>query len=242
MTNFDAAQCSVRYGIAVNESAHSRSRARWFLTGLAVLLVAAATLLWRHTALAEIATPERLQQWLESFQDAPWAPFAVTALFVLGGLVVFPLSFMIAATSVVFDPLVAFLVSMTGALASAALLYFIGAKLIRGVVLRALGASVSKVSAALENRGILAVAVARNVPVAPYSFVNLAAGSIGIRFSDYLIGTAIGLTPGILVLTLFGNQLRAVLEDPTPLRLAAIAGIAAAWIGLSLLLQKFSSR
>jgi len=72
--------------------------------------------------------------------------------------------------------------------------------------------------------------------------VNVAAGSIGVPMADFLIGTALGLTPGIVAITAFGGQLRAVLEHPTPLRIAALMAIIGGWIALSLLLQRFVSR
>jgi phospholipase D1/2 len=218
------------------------SKARWLLIVLAVVIAGAAALLWRFTPLQEIATPSRLAQWIGTFKDAPWSPLAVVAIYVLAGLIVFPLMLLVAATAVVFEPLLALAVSLIGALANAAVLYLIGAKFARGMVEHAFGPALQRASGALETRGILAVAAVRTVPIAPFTVVNLAAGSIGVRFTDYLIGTALGLLPGIIVLTAFGAQLRSIWRNPTPGKLAIVAAIVLCWIALSLLLQKITTR
>jgi uncharacterized membrane protein YdjX (TVP38/TMEM64 family) len=212
------------------------------LGAIALVLIGVAAGVWRYTPLADIATPDRLAHWIGTFKDARWAPAAVLAMFVVGGILALPLVLMIAATAIVFEPLTALLLSLAGALLSAASVYVIGARFGRGLAHRALGSAVKRVGSALERSGILAVAAIRTVPIAPFTVVNLAAGSIGVRFSDYMIGTALGLMPGLVVITAFGNQLRAVFEDPTPGKLGTIIGIIVAWIALSLVLQRFVSR
>ena len=219
----------------------SQTRSRWLLVAAALALLTVGVVLWRYTPLSEWAKPDRLAQWIETFKDAPWSPFAVVGLFVLGGLILCPLLLLIAATAVVFDPLVAIPVSLAGSLSNASVTYFIGAKFARGTVKRAFGTAVKRVSDALQSRGILAIAALRTVPVAPFTLVNIAAGSIGVRYIDYLIGTALGLAPGIIMLTAFGSQLHELWQNPTPARIAVFIAIVVGWIGLSLALQKLTS-
>jgi uncharacterized membrane protein YdjX (TVP38/TMEM64 family) len=212
------------------------------LSGVFVLLIAAAVVLWQYTPLAEYLTPQRLSQWLGRFRDEPWAPFAIVGLFVVGGLIVFPVLLLIAATSVVLEPASAFVVTFVGTLASAMTTYAIGARFVRGTARNALGPTLDKVGDALATRGVLAIATIRLMPVAPFTVINVAAGSLGVRLSDFLLGTLLGMAPGVIAITAFGQQLRSVLEHPTPLRVAALVGIVAAWIGLSLLLQRLVAR
>jgi uncharacterized membrane protein YdjX (TVP38/TMEM64 family) len=70
----------------------------------------------------------------------------------------------------------------------------------------------------------------------------VAAGSLAVPFSQYVLGTALGLAPGILVLTIFGSQVRSVWEDPTLLNVLAVVGVLAAWIAVSFGLQRLVSR
>jgi phospholipase D1/2 len=48
---------------------------------------------------------------------------------------------------------------------------------------------------------VLAVAAIRLVPIAPFTLVNLIAGASKIRFADYLLGTVIGMAPGLVLMS-----------------------------------------
>ncbi len=80
------------------------------------------------------------------------------------------------------------------------------------------------------------------VPVAPFSPVNVAAGTIGSHSGDYLFGTFLGLAPGTVLICVFGGELKDLLRDPSPAASLRVVAIAAAWIGLSLAIQRFVSR
>ena len=80
------------------------------------------------------------------------------------------------------------------------------------------------------------------MPIAPFTVVNVVAGASAIRFRDYLVGTALGMGPGIAAVTLLGDRLRGVLEQPTPGNVALLALAIAVWIGLAVGLQALSNR
>src|SRR5690606_37882227 len=106
---------------------HRKQRsARRMIAGAAFVAAAAAVLLWRYTPLAEWADPELIAAWMERMRESAWAPLVVIAAFVVGGLVVFPLTLLITATAIVFAPWIALALSVTGAMLNAITLYFIG--------------------------------------------------------------------------------------------------------------------
>jgi uncharacterized membrane protein YdjX (TVP38/TMEM64 family) len=142
----------------------------------------------------------------------------------------------------VFTPLPAFGYALAGSLLSATLTYAIGRKAGAQPLRNLLGTRVNRVSRALARRGVLSVAAVRMLPIAPFSFVNLAAGATQVRFADYLAGTLLGMAPGILVITLLGNQLGRVLSDPEPMELALFGLFIVAWLAISLGLQAFATR
>jgi uncharacterized membrane protein YdjX (TVP38/TMEM64 family) len=166
----------------------------------------------------------------------------VIAAYLLGGLVVFPVTVLIAVTGMVFAPLPAFGYALVGSLLSASLTYFIGRQAGTQPLRNLLGTRVNRVSRALARRGVLSVAALRMLPIAPFTFVNLAAGAIQVKFFDYIAGTALGLTPGILVITLLGNQLGRVLSDPKPMELLLFGLFIVAWLATSLGLQALATR
>ena len=226
---------------AVSQPA-ARTRARWRLAVVALAVIGAALVIWRFTPLAEWATAQRMTGLIAALQNAWWGPVAVVALYIVGGLIVFPVTLLIAATAVVFDPLIAVALSFVGVLANAIVTYAIGATLVRTTMQAAFGRTVQRVNAALSNRGVIAVAVIRTIPLAPFTFVNIAMGAMGVPLRDYLIGTALGITPGILAFSVFGHQLRAILSRPTFANIALLVAAILGWVALSLLLQASISR
>lgn len=201
-------------------------------------VVVAVALIWRFTPLSEAAKPERVAQWLETFAHLKWAPAVVVAVYVLGGLVMLPVMGLSAATAMVFKPAVAVATSFTGTMLSAALLYALGARFLRGRTKRLFGARMERIEKAFSRQGIVAVASVRMVPLAPFTIVNLAAGAIGVRFRDYMLGTALGLAPGITVISLFGNRVKAQWRHPSTEGVLLIIGIGIVWIAISFTVQR----
>ena len=217
-----------------------RSRG-WLLVILGAVIVGVG-LLWKFTPLAEMIQPTKLAARLERFGGTPWGPVAMLALYVIGGFVMMPLLALLTATALVFEPVTAITIALTGALLNATAVYFAGAKLIREWAERSFGEPIARVRSALQSRGVLAVAMIRMVPVAPFSLVNVAAGSIGVPFRDYLFGTFLGLAPGTVLICVFGQELKDLLRDPSPGRVLIVVAIAAGWVLLSWAIQRFVSR
>jgi uncharacterized membrane protein YdjX (TVP38/TMEM64 family) len=72
------------------------------------------------------------------------------------------------------------------------------------------------------------VLAVRMIPVAPFTVVNLVAGASHIHLRDFVLGTLLGMSPGILAVTLFADRIAAVLRDPSPATLALLAAATAA--------------
>jgi phospholipase D1/2 len=217
-----------------------RSRG-WLLVILGAGIVGIG-LLWKYTPLADVIQPAKLAARLEGFGHTSWGPVAMLALYLIGGFVMMPLLALLAATALIFEPVTAIAVALTGALLNASAVYFVGAKLLREWVERSFGQPIARVRKALQSRGVLAVAMVRMVPVAPFTLVNIAAGSIGVPFREYLFGTFLGLAPGTVLICVFGQELKDLMRDPSPGRILIVVAIAAAWILLSLGIQRFVSR
>jgi uncharacterized membrane protein YdjX (TVP38/TMEM64 family) len=99
-----------------------------------------------------------------------------------------------------------------------------------------------KVKAAMKSKGIVAVAIVRNVPVAPFTAVNLLAPQTGINVSSFLLGTLLGMAPGIAMLSIMGDRVRAIWADPTPTNVGLLAAAIVAWVTIALGLQKLANR
>jgi phosphatidylserine/phosphatidylglycerophosphate/cardiolipin synthase-like enzyme/uncharacterized membrane protein YdjX (TVP38/TMEM64 family) len=203
------------------------------LAGFIVLALA-----WRFTPLSDYANPDSLLRWAESVRQLPFAPVLAVAAFVLGGLVMFPVMLLIVLTASIFEPVPAFMISLAGSLLSALLVYVIGSALGRESVRKVAGSRIHSISRQLGRHGLPSVLVVRVLPVAPYSVVNLIAGASHIKVGVFLLGTVLGMAPGILGMTLFGGQLMNALRSPGPVTLAILVLIVLLVVGLGALLRR----
>ena len=206
------------------------------LSAVIVVVTIAVAWVWQ---LVPAVNPQSVLARLEAIETHSWSPLFFVVAYVVGGLVMFPVTLLSAATATIFVPLKAVAISFTGILLSAALLHWIGARALRGQVRAALGPTAKKVDEAFGDRSIVTIALIRMVPLAPFTLVNLAAGSLGVRFRDYMLGTALGLAPGITVVCLFGRQVRAFWREPSLTPVLIVSAIVIGWIGFSILLQRW---
>ncbi|PWC36251.1 VTT domain-containing protein [Azospirillum sp. TSO35-2] len=217
-------------------------RTRLWVTLLGILAVAGLWGMWRYTALKEWATLDAVLAAFHSLGDSPFAPLWVMLAYIVGGYVMFPLTLLIAATAIVMGPWWGFPTAMGGAVASAAALFWTGRFAGRDLLERHGGPLIARINDRLSDSGIAAVAGVRAVPVAPYTVVNLAAGASKLRFADYVIGTMIGLAPGILAFNLLGHQLERTISNPDAGDIALLTGMAVVAIGLGGLTSRLLGR
>jgi phosphatidylserine/phosphatidylglycerophosphate/cardiolipin synthase-like enzyme/uncharacterized membrane protein YdjX (TVP38/TMEM64 family) len=200
---------------------------------LAALALAAA---WRWTPLREVADLQTLESFGREVRGSGLAPVVVIGTYVAGGLTMVPVTLLILTTALVFSPPAAFIYALAGSLASALATFGLGRLLGGQTVRRLAGGRLNRLSRQLARRGILAVTIVRLLPVAPFSIVNLVAGAAHIGLRDFTFGTALGMAPGILAITVFEKSLEQAISRPGTgsfLLLAAVALAVAGstWVG-----------
>ena len=94
-------------------------------------------------------------------------------VYVLGGLVMFPIVVLIPVTALIYGPFLGPAYALLGCLASAVLCYVIGQKMGSETVLRIAGSRARFIEDRLARHGFLMIALFRFLPVAPYTVVNL---------------------------------------------------------------------
>ncbi len=189
-------------------------RLRVVVIGLVVVALAGLAIAWRYTALASYLNMEFSRREAARLRDAGWAPLALPVVFVVAGLFMIPVTLLIAVTVAVFGPFVGIVHAFVGAMASALATYALGRSLGRNTVRRIAGKRLNELSRRLGRRGLLAMLLVRVIPVAPYAVVNLVAGASHIGWRDYLLGTALGLFPGLVMTTAFVDRAIAALRSP----------------------------
>jgi phospholipase D1/2 len=190
-----------------------------------IAVLVGLTALWRYTALAEVLSADRIAAWADEFGAAPWAPFVVMAAYTPASLLMFPRPVITLFAVLAFGPWLGWATAMTGILLAALALYAAGRTMRRGTVRRLAGHSVNRISEVLRRRGLIAMTALRLVPIAPFSVESLVAGALRLRARDLLGGTFLGMLPGTLAATVFGDQLHTALEDPASVNYWLIAGV-----------------
>ena len=214
-----------------------------FLLRAALVLAAigAIVALWEWGPLGRLIEPEALAKASGLARGHLYGYVAAVLAFVVGGALFAPLTALVAAATLVFGAPGGFAVSMAGGILSAATTYLIG-DLLGGERLRGrAGTRLHDLSLLLGKRGLVAMIVVRQLPVAPFSVVNIAAGASHIRFRDYLIGTSVGLVPGVLAVTVLTGRFHQLIFDPS-LTNAGIAAVVAVAIAVAVAVVATAAR
>jgi len=180
-----------------------------------VVAVAALTALWKWTPLAELLEANRVTQWARELGTSWWAPILVMLAYTPAALTMFPRPLITLFAVVAFGPWLGFLYAMLGIELAAWLTFVAGKRLDREAVRRVAGAKLNDIIQVLRRRGLLAITALRLVPLAPFAVEGIVAGAVRVKLWHFMLGTAIGILPGTLTSTVFGDQLQAAMEDPS---------------------------
>ncbi|HSL91087.1 MAG TPA: VTT domain-containing protein [Candidatus Limnocylindrales bacterium] len=207
------------------------------IRGVAILLtIFAMGAAWVWTPLRNWIDLDTVTRIAVSIKEMPTAPFLAIGAYVVGGLVVFPVSLLILATVFAFGPVAGFAYSLLGSFLSAVMTFGIGKALGRRTMRLIAGRRLLRLGRLLRRRGLIAMATVRLVPVAPFTVVNVTAGTFNVRFLDFALGTLIGMAPGIFTIAVFGERLEHAIRYPgfksfaVLAVLVALIVLAAGWI------------
>jgi uncharacterized membrane protein YdjX (TVP38/TMEM64 family) len=185
----------------------------FFKLGLVVLLLIGMFAAWRYTPLKEYATVETVTAWAETFSMYPVAPLLVIVAYVVGSIVFFPRTLLTLGTVLAFGPWLGFVYAMLGVLVAALLTYYLGRLVSRDTVRHIAGEKINKITNTLRRKGLIAVVAVRMLPIAPFDVVNIVCGATRIKLWHFMAGTFIGMLPGMLAATVFGDQLKSAMGD-----------------------------
>lgn len=208
----------------------------------AVVLVAAVAAGWRYTPMADWVEPGLVAEWLRSVRGSVFAPALAIGIYVLAGFVAFPVTVLIAATAIAFGPWLGLAYAFAGAMVSAVIMFAIGALVGRRTLRKLAGRHLRTLDRYLSRSGTLTVMTVRMIPIAPFTLVNLAAGAARVRITDFLAGSILGLAPGIAIMTAMGDQLVALLRNPSAWNSAILAVLLVLWIMVGVAIQRLLRR
>ena len=154
---------------------------------------------------------------LEMAQGTPWALPLVCALFVISGVVLFPISILNLACAMVFGYW-GILYAIIGGMLNTAV-YFGAGHYVRhhqGGKKLLSHPKVAPVDKKLQQAGVAGIVLLHTFPVPSFSGMNFIGGLSSVNFTIFFLGTFIALIPGALARGLVGDSLTKIILHPQP--------------------------
>ncbi|MEX0643888.1 MAG: VTT domain-containing protein [Parvularculaceae bacterium] len=197
----------------------------------------------------------RLAELMMRAAASPWAIIGVVSVYVLLALTGFPQILLFTATVIAFGPRTGALYSWIATMMSATVTFGLGHMFGGRWVKKFGGERAQSMINFLGRHAILASALVRVVPSAPFIVVNAAAGAAHMPLWKYWVGTGVGIVPKIALVAVIA----AIAPDPgvlkkgigavlafftsrQPLDLAIMALIIPAWVGFLLAVRWYYVR
>ncbi|TBO34388.1 TVP38/TMEM64 family protein [Aquabacterium lacunae] len=189
---------------------------RWAVLLLYVGVIAGVSWALRDDTFRQHLEPAALARWGKQLLAMPMGSALVLGGYVLACLMAAPVALLVTAGALIFGPWPGMAYALCGMVCGATVTYMVG---------RFLGAQamdswsntgkLKGLAALVERRGFWAVVFVRAFPVGPFVLINLSCGALRVRLRDYVLGTALGLLPGTIIISLFTEQLTRLLSSAT---------------------------
>ena len=219
----------------------TKEKNNWWWLALTALGIAAAVAALSVLPLQEWV--DGIESWVAGKGVAGYLLFVL--LFTTATLLPIPTWMFAVAAGAVFGPGWGFLLAWIGALAGETIAFLLARYWLRATVrkLVARKAMLAAVDKALRKEGWQVVALLRLSPVVPLGLKNYLFGVTRVKLRDYLIGSALGKIPGLLLYVFMGATGRAALGHEGPYKWALVAaGIVATVVATHLIAHAAGKR
>jgi uncharacterized membrane protein YdjX (TVP38/TMEM64 family) len=204
----------------------------WLVLGSWLIVVLA---FWLYVRQSNPGVTEIVTGWLESLAESPYSFFLLLAFYLVRPLLFLPITLLTVFAGFLYGAVWGTVYATLATLLSCAVAYFVG---------RFLGNDNVQLQRAwlgrLRERSFETILISR-LTFLPGDLVNYAAGFLKISFVSFLIATAIGGMPGLLVGVLAGASLETFSATGFRLNLWYIAA-SLLMLALSLLVSRFLRR
>lgn len=170
-----------------------------------VVFILTGIALFRFSPLKDYLTLEQLGALLD--RSGYLAPLAFVGVFVAGACLFVPGSVLASLGAVLFGAVPGFVYAWVGAVLGAAAAFLIGRYLGRDFAASVIGDRLRKYDDLIAEKGFATVLYLRLLYF-PYAPMNFGMGLTKVRFWDYLVASALGLTVSLFVITFFAGTIR----------------------------------
>ncbi len=218
------------------------TRSPWLKAAAVAVILTALLSWWRGPSLGGWVSGERLTSLAAAFRELAWAPLGVAAAYAVGSLLLVPVTLLIVATPLVFGPFLGTAYAFVGILGGSSATFALGRLLGREAVGKLAGRRLNELSRRLARGGVLAVAAVRLIPAAPFTLVNVVAGAMRASLRELLLGTLLGMAPGVVAIVLLETTFEWVVRRPGLGSGLALLAVATATVLLFALLRRLGIR
>lgn len=150
---------------------------------------------------------DELAGWMANDRPALFVSFAVALCFV--AFPVLPYKIIIGMLGFMYGPLVGFLISWSAATIASTILYMLVRTTFQkqGRAYLAKFERIDHIAAMMERHPFATLLTARLIPVLPQSLVNIYPAFLSIKLPTYVVASALGKIPSILLFSYLGQQL-----------------------------------
>ncbi|WP_414828472.1 VTT domain-containing protein [Alteromonas sp. H39] len=205
-----------------------RRRTIMIAIGTVIVAIIAGLLVWASYSIAWLSS-ENINAFLEKSRGTYFALPTVLMVYVIGGLLFFPVTVLSLAVAAIFGPIWGPIYGIMGALLSSATTFGIGKLLGNAGLKKVGGPKVEALDEKLKTSGIVGVAAIRMLPIAPFSLVNLVAGISSIGLVQFLVGTFLGMFPPMIAKGLVGDSITQIFRNPSPETISYLVGGIVLW-------------
>jgi uncharacterized membrane protein YdjX (TVP38/TMEM64 family) len=168
---------------------------------------------WRWSSLHAFLDPDKLIGLLR-VSGVLQNPLVAIGVVIIASIIAIPLAAIIVVGALIFGPILGPVYVLSGAEIGALISFVLGKNLGHDALRLLAGEKARKLSENLGRSGVITVIVIRLIPAAPFAVANMIIGASHVRMRDFLLGTIVGMIPGVLAITLFVDQIVAVFRSP----------------------------
>jgi phospholipase D1/2 len=166
---------------------------------MVLIPIAAVVLLWHFAGLSQYRSAQDVARALQQLAAQPFGFALVPLGFALGAVLFVPVNALILGVTLSFDPLRGAAFAMAGGLMGGAAGYGVG-RLFGAPVYELLrGPRIERVVEKLRRNPFRTSLLLHLMPIGNFAAINLLAGSLRVPFGGFLLGTALGLLPGVVL-------------------------------------------
>jgi len=208
---------------------------RWLVLALWLVLI---ILFWIYARNGGEGVLALIQSWLGAIVENPWGPVVLLGIFMLRPLLLLPITILNAFAGFLFGPVLGLAYAVIATLLSSAIAYGVA----RFLRVEPKGGSSGFIDN-LRSRSFETVLIGRLIFL-PGDLINYAAGFLRISFVAFMLATAVGGLPGLMVSVLAGASIEGQFSFQglriKPWYLVASVGMLIFSFGMSYILRRRS--